>query len=131
LSRSLEDLHPKVREQAEKWLAATKKAGLDILVTCTYRSPEEQQELYDIGRTKPGKIVTNAQPGQSLHQHRLALDFVPLRNGKPVWGTQGTDLELWTKAGELAEAFGFEWAGRWKRFREFPHIQIKDPEGIK
>ncbi|MFM8939774.1 MAG: M15 family metallopeptidase [Phenylobacterium sp.] len=26
--------------------------------------------------------------------------------------------------GELGEAMGLEWAGRWTRFREYPHFQF-------
>jgi peptidoglycan L-alanyl-D-glutamate endopeptidase CwlK len=93
------------------------------LVTSTYRSTAEQNALYAQGRTKPGKKVTNAKGGQSFHNHRLAYDVVPLRNGKPVWGTTGEDGKLWQRVGELGEAAGLEWAGRWTKFREFPHFQ--------
>jgi peptidoglycan L-alanyl-D-glutamate endopeptidase CwlK len=41
-----------------------------------------------------------------------------------VWGTLGKDLELWNKIGTIGESVGLEWAGRWKRFREFPHFQF-------
>lgn len=110
--------------------------GIDLLVTCTHRDDEAQAALYALGRTKPGKIVTNAKPGESLHQYRVAFDVVPLRNGKPVWGTTGNgidndptdddrdDLELWQKIGAIGESLGLEWAGRWKRFKEFPHFQF-------
>jgi peptidoglycan L-alanyl-D-glutamate endopeptidase CwlK len=49
---------------------------------------------------------------------------VPLRFGKPVWGTSGEDGELWKKVGELGKAQGLEWAGDWKKFKEFPHFQF-------
>lgn len=129
-SRSLDDLHPEVRPLVDAFLAACAKAKIDILVTCTWRSPQEQARLYAQGRTKPGKIVTRAQPGQSMHNAMrggkpasLAVDVVPMRAGKPVWGTTGADLELWQKVGKLGEKAGLEWAGRWTRFREFPHFQ--------
>src|ERR1035437_10098898 len=37
------------------------------LISCTYRSNDEQTMLYNQGRTTPGKIVTNAKAGQSKH----------------------------------------------------------------
>jgi peptidoglycan L-alanyl-D-glutamate endopeptidase CwlK len=98
-------------------------AGIEILVTCTYRSPVDQDKLYAQGRTAPGRIVTNARAWQSLHQYGVAFDVVPMREGKPVWGTTGADGELWQRVGIAGEASGLEWAGRWKRFREFPHFQ--------
>ncbi len=123
-SRRLSDLHPKLQGPAYQWLRACADTGLDILVTCTYRSPEEQERLYAQGRSEPGRIVTNAKPGESYHNYGLALDFVPLVDGKPTWKTTGLDLEMWELAGGLAEEHGFEWAGRWSRFKEFPHIQM-------
>jgi peptidoglycan L-alanyl-D-glutamate endopeptidase CwlK len=122
-SRSLIELLPVVRKKVEEFLEYCRQEGIDVLVTSTYRDAESQNELYAQGRTKPGRIVTNAKAGQSWHNWRCAVDVVPLRNGKPVWGTTGEDLKLWMKVGELGERAGLEWAGRWKRFREFPHFQ--------
>lgn len=122
-SRKLSDLHPKVAIMAEGWLRESRDLGLDLLITCTLRTNEEQSRLYAQGRTTPGRIVTHARAGQSFHNYGLALDFVPLVEGKPTWKTTGADLELWTLAGELAEEHGFEWAARWERFKEYPHIQ--------
>lgn len=122
-SRSLDDLLPPVRERALAFIAACRAEGIELLVTSTYRSLASQAVLYAQGRTKPGKRVTNARPGQSFHNWRVAFDVVPLRNGQPVWGTSGADGLLWQRIGELGEAAGLEWAGRWKTFREFAHFQ--------
>lgn len=120
-SRSLSDLHPRVHELTLKWIDACKSAGIDVLVYCTYRSPEEQNELYAIGRSKPGKVVTNARAGDSFHQYRVAFDFVPLVAGKPAWD----DKSLYAKTGSIAESFGFEWAGRWTgKLKETAHCQF-------
>ena len=123
-SRDLNDLHPTVAAKARAHIAACAAEGIDLLVTCTYRDPAEQARLYAQGRTTPGKIVTNARPGQSFHEYRVAYDFVPMRAGKPVWGTSGEDGKLWQRVGELAEAQGLEWAGRWPRFKEMAHAQF-------
>lgn len=122
-SRSLDDLLPPVRARAQAFLAACKQEGIDILVTSTYRDLESQAALYAQGRTAPGKRVTNAKPGQSYHNWRVAFDVVPLRDGKAVWNTTGADGKLWERIGQLGEAAGLEWAGRWKTFREYAHFQ--------
>ena len=125
-SRSLDDLSPDVRRLAGVALSNCQAAGLFVLVTCTGRTGAEQADLYAQGRTKPGRIVTWAKPGESWHEKGRALDVVPMRNGKPVWGTTGADLALWLQVAAIFEAVGFEWAGRWPaRVREFPHFQIK------
>ena len=119
-SRSTSDLHPVARELCLKWVDACRKAGYEVLVYCTYRSPEEQNDLYRIGREIPGKKVTNAKGGQSFHQYRCAWDFVPLIGGKPQWN----NVEIYKRCAEIGEAMGIEWAGRWKSFKETAHMQV-------
>ena len=126
-SRKLTDLHPQMQSMVTRFLANARAAGIDLLVTCTHRSNEEQAALYAIGRTKPGRIVTNAKPGRSTHNNTLngkpaalAVDVVPLRDGKPVWSASDP---VWKRVGEIGEKVGLEWAGRWTTFREFPHFQ--------
>jgi peptidoglycan L-alanyl-D-glutamate endopeptidase CwlK len=120
MSRSLDDLHPIVREKAEQWLELCNQAGHEPLVTCTYRSVQEQDDLYAQGRSKPGKRVTNVRGGNSYHNWRVAIDFVPLLAGKPVWDAEH---KAWPEIATLAEAVGFEWGGRWTTFKDLPHLQ--------
>ena len=121
-SRSLLDLVPPVRKKAEDFLSACKSASIDVLMYCTYRSPAEQDELYKIGRSLPGKIVTNARGGQSWHNFHAAFDFVPTLNGKPQWA----DKKLYAKCGAIAESVGLEWAGRWTgSLKETAHCQYR------
>lgn len=119
-SRSLDDLLPPVKARAIRFEAACEAAGLPVLIYCTHRPDEEQDELYAIGRTKPGKIVTNARAGESWHNWRAAFDFVPLVFGKPAWN----DAERYRKCGVIAESVGLEWSGRWNgKLREVAHCQ--------
>ncbi|CAB4122187.1 D-alanyl-D-alanine carboxypeptidase [uncultured Caudovirales phage] len=129
-SRSLDELHPKVKVLCESFIAKCKEQNIDVLITSTYRDAESQNALYALGRTvigsnpKPSKpfgdIVTNARAGQSFHNWRVAFDFVPLIHGKAVWN----DIKLFTQCGEIAESVGLEWAGRWKSFTETAHCQF-------
>jgi peptidoglycan L-alanyl-D-glutamate endopeptidase CwlK len=119
-SRKIEDLLPPVRERVERFLAACKAEGIDILVTSTYRDNASQDALYAQGRTKPGLKVTNARAGQSFHNYRCAVDVVPMKNGKPIWNAKDP---VWQDIGRLGKAAGLEWAGDWVRMKEFPHFQ--------
>lgn len=119
-SRSLDDLLPAVKERVEGFIKDAQAAGIDLLVTSTYRDNESQNALYAQGRTTPGRIVTNAKAGQSFHNYRCAVDVVPLINGKPAWNVKD---EVWKKIGAIGESKGLEWAGNWKRFKEYPHFQ--------
>lgn len=131
-SRKISDLHPALQRPAQKFIDDCADADIELLVTCTYRSNAEQGDAYAQGRTAPGKIITNAQPGQSMHNKTLngkpaaqALDVVPIRFGKAIWDSKDP---VWQRIVLIGEANGFEWAGRWKRMREFPHFQKRiDP----
>lgn len=132
-SRDIKDLHPTMQVYCRRFIDKCKERGIDLIITCTYRSAAEQDALYTQGRTTAGRIVTNARGGQSKHNNMvggypasLAFDVVPLRGGKPVWGTKGDDLALWQSIGQIGRMNGLEWAGDWKRFKEFPHFQLKE-----
>lgn len=119
-SRSLTDLHPVVQDKCRRVIEACRARGVTLLVTCTLRSNKEQAGLYARGRTKPGPRVTNAKPGSSAHNYGLAMDVVPLRDGKAIWDAKAHE---WQVYGEEVRRVGLEWAGDWTRFREFPHCQ--------
>ena len=122
-SRDLNELHPIVQAKARLMIERCKAAGINILVTSTYRDNTCQNMLYARGRTTHGSIVTNARGGQSYHNYRLAFDVVPLINGKPLWSTANNDLAVWKRVGEIGKGCGLEWAGDWVSFREYPHFQ--------
>jgi len=129
-SRKITDCHPLLQPLVQDFLHNCTMAGIDILITTTWRSPREQDELYAQGRTKPGPKVTNARAGQSAHNNMLnglpaslAIDVVPMRSGKPVWGTRGDDLVLWQKVVKAGEDAGLESASKWATFKEWPHFQ--------
>lgn len=119
MTKDLNELLPLVKEKAESLLSMCKSQGIDLVVTATYRSREEQDSLYAQGRTKPGSIVTNAKGGQSFHNWRVAVDVVPVINGKAVWDNN----DLWEKVGRVGESLGFTWGGRWD-FVDKSHFQL-------
>lgn len=131
-SRKVEDLHWRLQKPACDLITECKREGIDIILTCTYRSPVEQDVLYAQGRTAPGHVVTWAKSGESLHNHRvgnkpaaLAFDIVPIVEGKPYWTTVGKGAKIWATIGELGENLGLEWAGRWQaNKREYAHFQL-------
>jgi len=115
----LSQLHPKVKELAEKHIAKCKEAGISLLVYCTYRSIKEQDALYAQGRTKAGKKVTNAKGGQSYHNYRVAYDCGPVVGGNVAWNRN----DLFKKIGEIGESLGLTWGGHFKSITDLPHFQ--------
>lgn len=103
----LKTLRPETQKKARAWLAACEAAGLLIYIYEGFRTCQRQAELYQQGRTTKGPKVTNAGPGQSMHQYKLAFDFVPLVPAKAqgmfeaVWDLPG-EAKLYAQAQKLA-----------------------------
>jgi peptidoglycan L-alanyl-D-glutamate endopeptidase CwlK len=93
------------------------------IVTEGFRSVARQQELYALGRTAKGEIVTqkNGTTNRSNHQSGLAVDFALVKKdgGLMVWD----DEEFWQYLGHLARAKGMSWGGSWKVPVDKPHVE--------
>ncbi len=127
-------LHQKVAEAAQKTIAETKNRGIIVAVHSGLRTAEEQEKLYAKGRTivnpdgksaaRPmGNIITNARAYESWHSFGLAVDIV-FKTDKGGW-TWAKTPEEWGKLGAVGESFGLEWGGRWKKFPDVPHFQMR------
>lgn len=112
-------LLPKVRQMTEVFLNKCKSQGIDIVITSTYRSIEEQDRLYAQGRTTAGNVVTNAKGGTSWHNWRCAVDFCPVKNGVAQWN----DKALFMKIANIGVSCGFESGAYWTSFLDLPHLQ--------
>lgn len=95
----------------------------------TLRTISEQNELYAQGRTKPGKVVTFAKGGQSMHNYGLAIDIVLIIDGKKVDYsiTSDNDKDGLSDFEEIDYVFNmYGWKGLYKangtRF-DFLHFQ--------
>lgn len=122
-SRRIEDLHLKLQPIAREFLSrADSILGINqAFITDGYRSNEEQTQLYALGRTKPGKIVTYAKAGQSPHNYGLAFDIAFRRDGSKEarW-----DTLLYKSLAPLAKELCLEWGGNWLFFKDRPHYQL-------
>lgn len=110
-------VHP---ELARRILQLYAMAESEFRITQGLRSWQEQANLYAQGRTAPGEIVTNAQPGYSFHCFGLACDFVPMANGQPIWDTQQPE---WKHIIDLAPSCGLVSGSTWIHFPDWPHLQ--------
>ena len=128
-------------ELQEVWYAALKKfseAHPDLPVpflTCTYRSREEQDRLFNqpwdhIDNDQDGKIdeadekVTNARAGQSYH------NFYPSRAFDVAFRKPNKQLDwndhLFIKFAAVVKEINpkVTWGGEFKRFKDMPHFQL-------
>jgi peptidoglycan L-alanyl-D-glutamate endopeptidase CwlK len=80
----IEKCEPSFGKRVASWYSELMSKKIPVLIYCSIRTPQEQEELYAQGRTKMGKKVTNARgiPPQSLHidlgRGSHAIDYVPL-----------------------------------------------------
>jgi peptidoglycan L-alanyl-D-glutamate endopeptidase CwlK len=122
-------IHPKLREEVMEIYDEINEA-LSGSAMCrfshTLRTFAEQNVLYAQGRTKPGKIVTNAKGGLSYHNYGMAIDIVLIANGAASWDS-GKDFDAdgkadWMEVVSIFKQFGWEAGIDWK-FRDAPHFQ--------
>ena len=112
--RDINELTPLAQTACRLFMAKCREAGLDIFITETYRPQSRQNELWEQGRTKPGKIVTWTM--HSRHTSRRAWDIAC--NGHLLY-----DIEILNKAGEIGKSLGITWGGDWKD-PDKPHFEI-------
>ncbi|MCQ6280882.1 M15 family metallopeptidase [Bacillus sp. EB600] len=123
------DLDPVVKERSNRLIQQAAKKGIVVVITNGFRSVEEQNRLYEQGRTTQGTIVTNAQGGESYHNYGLAVDFaLKTPSGNVIWdrkydGNKNGRTD-WTEVVEIAKSVGFTWGGDWAKFKDYPHLQM-------
>jgi len=121
MSRKVEDLTHDMQEKFHAFKLGMREAGIDFILTCTRRTQEEQNDLYEQGRSKPGPVVTWTR--KSKHIEGKAFDIVIMKNGKPDWNVTDPD---WTRAGEIGRRAGLNWGGSWAKSKDFPHFELKE-----
>jgi peptidoglycan L-alanyl-D-glutamate endopeptidase CwlK len=118
----LNQLHPKLRQKAiEAYNEAVRHTPANVhpVVVQTLRTFEEQELLYEKGRSRPGPKVTDAKPGSSYHNYGLAIDFCLKIDGKLSWVVD----ENWKKVAGIFKAHGFSWGGEWTSLKDYPHVE--------
>jgi peptidoglycan L-alanyl-D-glutamate endopeptidase CwlK len=131
-------LHPIVREEVLKAYTYINNIllgkGIRLRFSHTLRSFEEQKQLYATGRSKPGKIITNAKEGLSMHNYGLAFDIVLLIDKEndgsfetASWDTRADfdkdRIADWMEVVNHFKKLGWTWGGDWKSFPDCPHLE--------
>ncbi|MBF0192089.1 MAG: M15 family metallopeptidase [Magnetococcales bacterium] len=117
--REIVTLHPEVQRLCRGFLAALRTARIDARVLCGMRSYAQQDALYRQGRTAPGRIVTRAAGGRSLHNFGLAFDIGLFAGGKYLENT----LPYQDAAG-IGKRMGLDCGAFWTTFVDLPHYQL-------
>lgn len=126
-------LHPIVRDEVQKIISECDTAltgRAKVRITQGTRTWQEQAKLYAQGRTVSGKKVTNAKPGQSIHNYGLAVDICLIIDGKTAsWDTakdwDKDQIADWYECVRIFAKHGWDWGGNWKTFKDLPHFEKK------
>ncbi len=118
--RNIATLHPKVRPLARQLVIDAAMQGIAIKVTSGTRTYAEQDALYEQGRTKPGRIVTNARGGASNHNHGIAFDVTVFDGATPKY--EGSEYK---KVGAIGKRLGLSWGGDWVSMNDEPHFELR------
>jgi peptidoglycan LD-endopeptidase CwlK len=126
-------LHPSIRAEVTTIvqkcdLALTGKAK--VRITQGLRTFAEQDGLFAKGRSKPGKIVTRAKAGQSIHNFGFAVDICLIIDNKVAsWETSkdwdNDRIADWYECVKIFAKYGWEWGGNWKTSKDLPHFDKK------
>ena len=135
VKRSMERLgavHSMLRIYTEELIRRAYKEGINVQISSGYRSNIDQAYIYGQGRPnyvyngvkygRPGAIVSNAQPGMSIHNYGLAIDyFLTTHDGSAATWVVNAQ---WRRVAAIAKEMGFEWGGDWRNFKDYPHLQF-------
>lgn len=130
-ARPLVQAYPNIVKEFE-----AAQPGYSLHITCVYRSPDEQFDLFKKGRAQhipngtwvtdePSQIVTNIDGHTKLGAHNYhparAIDVavVGKDTGRTYW-----DEKLYQPLVAIAAKYGLESGGSWNSFKDWPHIQI-------
>jgi peptidoglycan L-alanyl-D-glutamate endopeptidase CwlK len=125
----IKNLHPIIKDEVESAIKYINEKVLTgrakVRITQGLRTFKEQDDLFALGRTKPGKIVTKAKGGFSYHNYGLAFDICLIIDSKEVSWDIKKDFDKDLKADwmEVVETFryrNFTWGGS---FGDNPHFE--------
>ena len=118
--KTIATLLPEVRPLARALVNKAAGVGITIKVISGLRTYEEQNDLYAQGRTRPGRIVTNARGGYSNHNFGIAFDIGVFEGSKYI-----EESTKYKGVGALGIDLGLEWGGNWKTIQDEPHFQLR------
>lgn len=116
-------IEPKFLYNAKLLVAGLRDAGVDFYAISGFRSNEDQAALYAVGRSRRGKIVTNAKPGESFHNYGLAIDFCRDADAQRSRLQPDYKFEDYKLLADAATKLGLTPGYSFKSFPEGPHIQ--------
>jgi peptidoglycan L-alanyl-D-glutamate endopeptidase CwlK len=131
-SNSLDDLTPDTRRVANKFIELARARGIEVQVTSTLRTCEEQNAIYAQGRTEPGPVISGASGCRSWHTWGRAFDVLIKDDSQPNGLVMDGMDHRYDELGDIGKQLGMRWGGdfSWGRdaghFEYHPGLEIDD-----
>lgn len=115
-------LHPWLDYKLTVLLKKCAKKKIYLIITEGFRTKKYQDQLYAKGRTKPGKVVTNAKGSTYSSQHMWGIAFdIAIQYKKDLY-----DINTIKKVAKIAKGIGLGWGGDWKSIVDTPHFYLSE-----
>ena len=118
--RAIATLLPQVQPLARALVESAASIGIGIKVISGTRTYDEQNALYEQGRTNSERIVTNARGGYSNHNFGIAFDIGVFEGGRYL-----EESPAYKAVGALGMKLGLDWGGSWRTITDEPHFQLR------
>lgn len=125
----IDKLHPIIRNEVKELYLTINynlPKGVRLRIAQGLRTIKEQNDLYAIGRTVKGKIVTQSKGGKSYHNYGLAVDIVLLydKDGNGSFETASwNENKYWMQVINAFKKAGYAWGGDFRSFKDSPHLE--------
>lgn len=145
MGRSINELDYAMRPRAKEAFAAMNKSEVlksmgveEVIINEAKRSLAVQMAYYSRSRMAVADVkrmyaaaglytptdqeckTANTWTLDSKHIQGKAIDFAPMKGGRVWWSAPA---EVWEAMGEIGEAAGLKWGGRWKN-KDCPHFEM-------
>ena len=106
----------RAREEIERKVSELRSNGAPFLARCI-----------EVAGDQNGPHVTNSIPGFSWHQWGEAVDSFWVVDGRAEWSTTKKidGLNGYQVYAEEASKLGIDAGGLWRRFKQWPHVQLR------
>lgn len=123
---NIASLVPKAQRAARQFLVAAKAFPYTVKILSGGRTYAEQTAIYAQGRTKPGRVVTNAPAGSSNHNFGIAFDVGIFSGTKYFTGATKLENDAYLNLRKLTKpaVLDLDWGGDWRSSKDYPHYEL-------
>lgn len=116
-------VHPELARRVRRLSMKCVPYDIWLRVSQGLRTWDQQDLLFAQGRTEPGKIVTDAPGGYSMHCFGLAVDIVPADANFPKFIPDWQAMDSrWQQVLLLGQTCQLAEGAKWRTFPDRPHL---------